>query len=40
MSPKSKCADFGAKKSVFVKEYKPDEKKKWISQVTKHEHLP
>ena len=30
IAPKSVCADCGAKKSVFVKEYKPNKKKKIV----------
>ena len=29
------CADRGARKSVFVKEYKPDKKKNQFFQITK-----
>ena len=39
MSQKSVCAACGAKKSVFVQEYKPDKKKKQFSQIRKHAYL-
>ena len=35
MSPKSICADCGAKRSVFVKDYNPNKKKNFFSQVRK-----
>ena len=38
MSQSSVCADCGAKKSIFVKEYKSD-KKKQFSQITKYAYL-
>ena len=39
IAQKSICVDCGAKKSVFVKEYKPNKKKKWFSQITNHAYV-
>ena len=39
ITQKSRCVDCDSKKSVFVKECKPDKKKKLFLQVTKHANL-